>query len=163
MFASKKDGKVRFYVDYRIPNAMTVRGTYSLPWIDGGIHSLRDAFIFSFTYCNGGCWKVEITETDCDKTTFSSHHVLFHFIRMPFGLMNAPASLRRAVENVLSEAQCQSALNYLDNIIVYSKSVMDQRVHLSAILALSENAGITLEPSKCSFFDSAMSYAEHEI
>lgn len=47
VFALKKDGNLRFYVDYRKLIAMTLQGTHSLPRMDDCMDSPRDATIFS--------------------------------------------------------------------------------------------------------------------
>lgn len=151
VFAPKKDEKLRFCVDYRKVNAMTVRDTYPLPRMDECIDSLGGATIFSTVDCNNGYWQTEIPEADRNKTTFSSHHGLFLFIRMPFELKNAPASFQRAVDIIMSRVKRQSALVYLDDIIVYSKSVTKHLVHVRTMLTLLRNAGVALNLSKCFF------------
>lgn len=151
VFAPKKDEKLRFCVDYRKVNAMTVRDTYPLPRMDECIDSLGGATIFSTVDCNNGYWQTKIPEADRNTTTFSSHHGLFLFIRMPFELKNAPASFQRAVDIIMSRVKRQSALVYLDDIIVYSKSVTKHLVHVRTMLTLLRNAGVALNLSKCFF------------
>lgn len=69
-FAAKNDGKLRFCVYYRTLSAMTVRDTYSFPWVDRGVDSLKDT-VFSFTTCcNSRYWQIEISGADYDRTTF---------------------------------------------------------------------------------------------
>lgn len=70
MFATKTDGKLRFFVDYRNLNAMTVRYTYPLPPMDECTHSLGDATNFSTIDGNSGCRQIEIPEANRDKTIF---------------------------------------------------------------------------------------------
>lgn len=100
-------------------NAMTIRKAYQLQRMDERISLLGNATIFSTTDCHSGFWQIEILETSRVKTTFSSHHSLFQFIRMPLGLKNAPAFFQQAVDILLSEVKWQSALVCLDDIIVY--------------------------------------------
>ena len=90
VFVPKKDGTMRFCVDYRKLYAVTVRDSYPLPRMDECIDSLGDATVFTTLDCNSGYWQVEIAEEDRDKTTFASHCGLYRFLRMPFGLKNAP-------------------------------------------------------------------------
>ena len=50
----KTDGSLRFCIDYRILNAMTVRDAYPIPRMEEFIDSLGDAVIFSTLDCNSG-------------------------------------------------------------------------------------------------------------
>jgi Reverse transcriptase (RNA-dependent DNA polymerase) len=87
----KPDGSMRFCIDYRRLNAITVRDSYPLPRMDECIDSLGDARVFSTLDCNSGYWQIPVNPGDREKTTFTSHEGLYKFLRMPFGLRNAPA------------------------------------------------------------------------
>ena len=102
VFVPKKEATMRFWVDYRKVNAVTVRDSYPLPRLDECIDSLGDSTVFTTLDCNSGYWQVENAEEDRDKTTFASHSGLYSFLRMPFGLKNAPAIFQRAVDIILS-------------------------------------------------------------
>jgi hypothetical protein len=82
---------------------------------------------------------------------------------MPFGLHNAPATFQRTVDIVLSGLTWKSCLVYLDDIIIYSKT-MDAHVgHLDEVLALLGTAGLSLKLSKCFFFKDTVDYLGHVI
>ena len=118
----KPDGSLRFCVDYRRLNAITVRDRYPLPHMDECIDSLGDSCVFSTLDCNTGYWKIPLHEADRDKTTFCPHAGTYPFIRMPFGLRNAPATFQRAIDILLSGLEWKTCLVYLDDIIVYATS-----------------------------------------
>ncbi len=73
----KPDGMLRFCVDYRKLNAITVRDTYPIPRMDECIDSLGSAKIFSTLDCNSGFWQIPIGEKDRDKTAFVWHSRLY--------------------------------------------------------------------------------------
>ena len=123
VFASKKDGSLRFCVDYRRLNAVTVRDSYPIPRMDECIDSLGGAQVFSTLDCNSGYWQVDIPVTDREKTAFVTHHGLFQYTRMPFGLRNAPATFQRPIDIVLSSVKWQFALVYLDDIAIFSPNL----------------------------------------
>ena len=163
VFVPKKDGTMRFCVDYRRLNAVTVRDSYPLPRMDECIDSLGDATVFTTLDCNSGYWQVEVAEEDRDKTTFASHCGLYRFIRMPFGLKNAPATFQRAVDIILSRVKWETALVYLDDVIIYSRTVSDHLKHVREVLRLLRDAGVSLKISKCAFFDTSVTYLGHVI
>ena len=98
----RKDGTLRFCVDYRRLNALTRRDSYTIPRMDECIDSLGDTTIFSTLDCNSGYLQVEVDEADRDKTTLTSHLGILRFLRIPFGLKNAPANFHRAIDIILS-------------------------------------------------------------
>ena len=87
----KKDGTLRFCVDYRLLDVVTKKDSYPLPRMDECIDSLIEATIFSTLDCNAGYWQVAIAPEDREKTAFVCHEGAYQNKRMPFGLTNAPA------------------------------------------------------------------------
>jgi transposase InsO family protein len=159
----KPDGSLRFCIDYRRLNAITVRDTYPLPRMDECIDSLGDAVVFSTLDCNSGYWQIPLHESDRDKTTFCSHAGTFRFLRMPFGLRNAPATFQRAIDIILSGLKWRTCLVYLDDIIIYSTSREDHYRHVDEVLTTLGRAGLSLKLKKCHFFQEAVDYLGHVI
>ena len=119
VFIRKKDGTMRFCVEYGKLKAVTVRDSYLLLRMDEFIDSPGDAAVFTTLDCNSRYWQVEIAEKDCYKSTFAWHSGLYRFPRMPFGLKNAPATFQQAVNIILSRLKLDTARVYLDEFIVY--------------------------------------------
>jgi hypothetical protein len=115
----KPDGSMRFCIDYRRLNAVTVRDSYPLPRMDECIDSLGDASVFSTLDWNYGYWQIPFDPLDKEKTTFTSREGLYRFRRMPFGLKNAPATFQRFVDITLAGLTWKVCLAYWDDIIMY--------------------------------------------
>lgn len=144
MFAARKDGNARFSVDYGKLNAMTVRDTNPLPRMDECVDSTENGTISFTRNCSSAYWKIETVDTEHDNTTISGHYELFQSIWIPFGLKNAPASLRRASDVTTSRIEWKLALFYLDVIIVYSGSVTQRLVHVRTVPLVLGNARVAL-------------------
>ena len=152
VFAPKKDGTLRFCIDYRRLNAVTLRDSYPIPRMDECIDTLGDAKIFSTLDCNSGYWQIMMDDADKEKTAFVTHQGLFHFTRMPFGLRNAPATFQRAIDIILSSVKWQYCIVYIDDVIIFSKSIPDHFNHLNEVLTLLGDAGMSIRLNKSFFY-----------
>ena len=119
----KKDGGLRFCVDFRQLNAATIKDAHPLPRIDDLLDALHGACWFTTLDLKDGYWQVPIREEDKPKTAFrTSNGLLYEFNRVPFGLTNAPATFSRLMDRVLDGVAWEACLYYLDDVIVFSST-----------------------------------------
>jgi Reverse transcriptase (RNA-dependent DNA polymerase) len=159
----KRDGGMRFCVDYRKLNNLTERDVYPLPRLDECIDRLGDVVVFSTLDANSGYWQVSMHPDDRDKNTFTCHVGTFHFKRMPFGLRNAPSTFQRAMDIILSGVRWQKCLSYLDDITVFSSSIESHVEDLDKVLSLLRDSGVSSRLDKCHFFSGRVNYLGHVI
>lgn len=99
----KKDGNLRFCIDFRKTNDLTVKDSHPLPRIDDTLETLSNASWFSTLDMRKGYWQVEVDEKDRPKTAFATGNGgLYQWAVLPFGLCNAPSTFERLMEKVLS-------------------------------------------------------------
>jgi hypothetical protein len=142
---------------------ITVPYTYPLPRMDECIDSLGGATVFTTLDCNSGYWQIPVHPEDQDKTTFTSHYGIYRFLRLPFGLRNAPATFQRAIDIILSGVKWKTCLVYLDDVIVLSGSRSAHLTHVAEVLTLLGNAGLSLKLKKCHLFSETVDYLGHVI
>ena len=119
----KKDGSLRFCVDFQQVNAATVKDAHPLPRIDNLLDALHGARWFSTLDLKSSYWQVPITECGKAKTAFrTSSGQLYEFNQVPFGLCNVPATFSRLMDRILSGLHWETCLFYLDDIIVFSST-----------------------------------------
>jgi len=134
-----------------------------LPRMDDCIDFLGDAKVFSTLDCNSGYWQITVADEDRDKPTFVCHEEAYRYIRLPFGLSNAPATFQRAIDMILGGLQWKSFLVYLDDIIVFSQSAREHKEHQREIISALRGAGISLKAKRCHFFQEEVDCLGHIV
>ena len=160
----KKDGSLRFCVDFRQLNAATVKDAHPLPRIDDLLDALHGAKWFSTLDLKSGYWQVPITEQDKAKTAFrTSSGQLLEFNQVPFGLCNAPATFSRLMDRVLAGLHWETCLFYLDDIIVFSSTWEEHLARLREVFERLRHAKLKLGATKCTFAAKEVSYLGHRV
>ena len=159
----KKDGSLRFCVDYRKVNAVTKKDAYPLPRVDETLDTLSGSQWFSTLDLLSGYWQVEMSPTDREKTAFSTPEGLYEFKVMPFGLCNAPSTFQRLMDSVLMGLHWSSCLVYIDDIIVPGRKFKDHLQNLKLVFDRFREAGLKLHLKKCKFGKKEVTFLGHVI
>lgn len=110
VFTPEKDGALRFYVNHRKLNPITVRDSNPIPLMDECIDAIGDVWVFSTLDASSGHLQVEVDEADCDEMAFASPHGLYCFFHMLMGLKNASGTLHYVMDIILATVKWQFAL-----------------------------------------------------
>lgn len=150
-------------IDYRRLNKATVNDATPLPNITKILETAVKSKVFSKLDMKSGYWQVKMAESDIEKTAFITEDGHYEWLRMPFGLKNAPPTFQRIVNNVLRDFLFKFVIVYLDDFLVFSTSEEEHFQHLSQIFKKLSEAGFTLSPDKCIFFQPQIHYLGHLI
>jgi len=159
----KKNGSLRFCVDYRKLNSVTRRDGYPLPRIDELLDMFGRSKYFSTLDLASGYWQVAMEATDQAKTAFITSQGLYEFKVMPFGLTNAPATFQRLMNKVFKEEIGQFVAVYLDDIIIFSSTFEEHLRHLEHIFEKLKEAGLKLGKDKCEFCKLELAFLGHIV
>ena len=148
----KKDGTVRWCIDYRALNDRTIKDCFPLPIIEDCLDSLQGTTTFSTLDLASGYYQIELEPNDRKKTAFITRYGLFEHTRMGMGLCNAPATFQRAKKLVLRGLTWTQVLVYLDDVVVLGRSFDDGLRNLKAALDRFRKYTLKLKPKKCQLF-----------
>ena len=155
VLVEKKDGSVRFCVDYHRLNAVTKMEVFLLPRIDDSLDMLSKSKFFSTLDLASGFWQVEMEPNSREKTAFVTHSGLYEFSVMPFGLVNAPSTFQQLMESVLAGLSGEKCMVYIDDILVPGATWPEHLQNLSQVFERLRSANLKLKSKKCRL-------AEHE-
>ncbi|GBG80764.1 hypothetical protein CBR_g31318 [Chara braunii] len=134
LFVRMKNKDLRLCIDYRKLNAQTVKNGGPLPRIDDLLGQLGGAKYFSKLDLKSGYHQISIRPNDPYKSTFKMRYGHFEWVIMPFGLTNAPTTFQATMTNEFGAMLDRFVLVYLDDILVYSRSLEDHVEHLRRVL-----------------------------
>ena len=164
VMVKKKDGSMRFCVDFRQMNDATIKDAHPLPRIDDTLESLYGAQYFTTLDLKSGYWQVPITEEDKEKTAFrTSSGQLYEFNQLPFGLCNAPATFSRLMDRTLAGLAWNICLYYLDDIIVFSSTWAEHLQRLKAVFERLRRANLKLGAKKCTLAAREVSFLGYKV
>lgn len=158
----KKGGDYRLCIDYRALNARTVKDRYPLPHIDDQVARLAGKTYFTTLDLAQGYYQVPMADESIHKTAFVTPTGQFEFLKMPFGLANAPAVFSRLIRMALNEVGDRLAI-YLDDVLLPTVTVDEGLELLEKVLVLLRDANLKLNLSKCAFLQKTVNYLGHEI
>ena len=160
----KKDRSLRFCIDFRKLNALTVKDSHPLPRICETLESLAGAAHYSTFDLNSGFWQVPMDEESKQYTAFTlGSMVLYECESMPFGLCNAPPTFQRLMQNCLGELSLTYCLIYLDDVIVFSEMPEEHLQRMQVVFDCLQEHGLKLKPSKCDVFKPEINYLAHHV
>ena len=163
LFVPKKDGRWRMCIDYRALNRQTIKDRYPLPRIDTLLDRLGSAKVFTKLDLASGYHQIAMDEGSIYRTAFTTSLGQWEFLVMPFGLCNAPATFQRLMNKVFAVEINQFILVYLDDILVFSKSVEEHWEHLKIALERLREAKLFGRIHKCEFLKTRVDYLGYEV
>lgn len=162
-FVAKKDGGLRPCIDYRKLNLITIKYRYPLPLVPAALEQLRGATIFTKLDLRSAYNLIRIREGDEWKTAFVTPTGHYEYRVMPYGLVNAPSVFQSFMHEVLREFLHRFVIVYIDDILIYSRSLAEHRLHVAEVLQQLRKYQLYLKAEKCIFHQSSVHFLGYII
>jgi hypothetical protein len=163
LFVKKKDGTMRMCVDYRALNEITVKNSYPLPRVDELFDRLQGAKYFSKIDLRSGYYQIRVDPADVPKTAFRTRYGHFEFLVLPMGLTNAPATFMHLMHESFREFLDVFVLVFLDDILIYSKTLEEHERHLRQVLDVLRSNKLYAKESKCELVRAEVEFLGHQV
>jgi len=163
LLAKKKDGTLRFCVDYRVLNNSTVKNRYALPLADDCFDRARGARFFSKLDLHSGFWQIRLDELSAPLTAFRTRFGHYEYTVLPMGLCNAPGTFMHVMNSVFRAQLDRFMLVFLDDIFIYSATEAEHLLHLREVLTVLRAQRLYLKPSKCEWMLPEVEFLGHRI
>ncbi len=164
LMVPKGEGEFRMCVDLRGSNAQTVKDSYPIPRINEVLDQLSGVKYYAHLDLRSGFWQVEVEEDSRKYTAFTTKSGLFEWVRMPFGVKNAPVIFQRIMETVLElplrKKQC---LVYADDVVLLGRTLREFVDALKDVFACLHKYDLRVNLKKCLFFVQKFTYLGHEV
>ncbi|CAH1731650.1 unnamed protein product [Aphis gossypii] len=161
LLVPKKDGSYRPCGDYRRLNSVTIPDRYPLPYLHDFTANLAKKTIFTKLDLVRAYNQVPIAAGDVHKTAVTTPFGLFEFPVMSFGLRNAAQTFQRLINSILTGFDFVFA--YVDDVLIASVNAEQHVEHVRAVLGRFEEFGIAINPGKCVFAASTLTFLGHVV
>lgn len=163
VFVKKPGGEWRMCIDYRGLNELTAKNGYPIPRIQDLLDIVGQAQYVSKIDLVAGYWQVRMAGDSIQKTAFNTIWGKYEWRAMPFGLCNAPATFQTLMNETLRPYLGKSVVVYLDDILVYSKTLEEHYTHLEQVLECLRAQKLYAKPKKCIFATKELEFCGHVI
>lgn len=161
LFIPKPNGGLRFCLDYRGLNDITVKTRYQLPRIDDLLDTANGASYFSTLDMAGGYFQIKIASEDRAKTAFSTPFGHYEWTVLPMGICNSPSSYMRTMQKIFDEYIGDFMQVYLDDLLIMSKTAESHIDNLRKVFLTLRKHRLQAKFSKCRFLETQVKFLGH--
>ena len=157
----KRDGSDRVCVDYCKLNKLTMFDPEPMPAAVDLFQKLNGDKFFSKVDLSKGYWEISLPEADIPKTAFVTPDGLYEFLKMPFGMVNSAATLKRGMRKLLKGMN--NVEFYRDDILVHTRTWEEHLKTLRELFRRLAQAGMMIRLSKCIFGIDSIDFLRHQL
>ena len=151
----KGDGAKHLVINYRALNKVTTNFTWPMPKVEGIFSKQNGATYFTTIDQRAGYHHILLDKPSILNSPFGK----YEYVKVPFGLTQAPAYIQELMTGILKDFNF--AIAYLDNIIIFSKTLQEHISHIRKVFRNQQSAKCSMKMSKYNFFSKEIQYLGH--
>ena len=155
----KGDGGKHLVIDCRALNKVTRKFIWPIPNVEDIFSKLNGATYFTMLDLRAGYHHIPLDKPSTPKTAFNFPFRKYKYVKVPFGLAQAPAYFQELMTGILKDFNFTIA--YLDDIIIFSKTSEEHLSHIRKVFEKLWSAKLSMKMSKCNFFSKEIQYLGH--
>ena len=163
LLKKKPDGTFRFLVDFRRLNSITKKDSYPQPSAEELLQRLAGHRYFTKLDLRSGYFQIPIHKSDIPKTAIITQDGLYEFTVLAQGLMNAPPTFQRAMNELLAHGRWDYVVVYLDDIVIFSRTIEEHLQHVDDVISTLRAANFQVSPPKCSIAVERIEFLGHIV
>lgn len=161
VLVNKTDREVRICLDPQNLNKILLREHYKLPTFEEITQNLKGSKFFTTLDANKGFWQIKLSDKASNLTTFTTPFGRYKFLRLPFGVSNAPEIFHRTFSEIFEDIE--NVKIYIDDIIIFAKNRQQHDEILEKVLKRAREKGVKFNKKKCKIGVNKVKYIGHEI
>ena len=130
-----------------------------MPKVEDIFSKLNGATYFTMLDLCAGYHHIPLYKPSMLKVAFNSSFGKYEYVKVPFGLAQAPAYFQELMTGILKDFIFMIA--YLDDIIIFSKTPQEHLSHIRKVFKKLRSAKLSMKMSKCNFFSKEIQYLGH--
>ncbi|KAM9993581.1 hypothetical protein ACTFIZ_011547 [Dictyostelium cf. discoideum] len=162
VFIATSKGKERVVFDYRGVNKQTEEFAFPMPNGEEILKATKDCKYFSVVDAKAGFHLLQVKKEHRSYTAFSFKGKLYQFRRAPFGMKNSPAYFNKWIQSIIEEFK-EFARAYVDDIIIFSKTLEDHITHVNKVLEKLRREKVYLAANKAELFKDSVKFFGHVV
>lgn len=156
--------KTRLCIDFRELNKIIIPQFQPFPLIEDLMLQTTNCKYFTTLDINSAFWSIPLRISDKTKTGFVTQEGHYQWTCLPFGLKTSPAIFQRILRNIIKKHNLSGfAVNYIDDILIFSKTFDEHITHLRKMMDAIQKEGFRLKFTKCTFAANSAKYLGHII
>jgi len=160
LFVEKKDDSLRFCMNYWKLNALIKRDRYLILLIDEVLARIQGSKYLTQLDIIVAFNKLRMSSESEDLTTFVTFFNVYKYRVMLFELINESAFFQHYINNVLFNCLHKFCQTYLNDILIYSKTLKEHRTHVKEVLDKLREVDLQVNIDKCEFKIQKISFLE---
>lgn len=155
--------KTRMVIDFRKVNSETKSDRFPIPVIETLLDHVGYSKYFTTLDLHSGFHQIPMDKNDIEKTAFSTSSGHYEFLRMPFGLKNAPASFQRMMILALGDLVNKICLVYIDDVVIFGRTLEEHLHNIKLVFEKLRKANLKIQLDKSEFLKEQTKYLGYII